>query len=627
MNAIPSDRPLSGLAARLDGAPALGRLAVRHLAALGADVTGPDAAAATGTAYASPASPSRLPHDRARSTQPSRPARLRLGAAEVELAWSDRPEDTGITDEATAQAATGVMAVNGRRWGSAPRPLTLDHTTALAEVLAVTGLLAGVLAHRRAGAAPRLATTVERAGLLSVSQYLAAACAPEAEAVPLDPGGATFASADGTAFEVEALSAEVWARFWRAVGAPEPAVRAGWAPFQFRYATACSALPADLHAAARALPWERLRAAADASGAGICDLVTLDRRRAEIGAVPAPLWHLRALDTAAPTGPDPTAPASAAAPAAAATAAPLAGVTVVEAGRRIQAPLCTHLLGLLGARVVRVEPPGGDPLRAMPPVTGGVSARWLALNRGKDAVEIDIKTAQGRADLRDLVADADVFCHNWAPGKAETLGLAAADLAAANPRLVYVHTSGWADAVPDAPPGTDFMVQARSGLADALSPVGAPAAPSLMTLLDVLGGALGAQTVVAALLAADRRGGAVAAESSLLGAADTLLHDLLSGPPAAVDPRRFAVGFRAPLRTADGWVAPADTDADDAALLAAAVADAPTADALRMLRDKGLSATAALGDIAALPADPRFAARLPRDSHGAVAVPNVWSQV
>ncbi|MBV2367232.1 CoA transferase [Streptomonospora nanhaiensis] len=619
MNSIPSDRPLTGLAAGVDGPGALTRLAVRHLAALGADVTGHDAPAATGTAGASPASPTRPPHPR------TGPARLRLGdAAEIELSWSEDPEATGITDEATAQAATGVMAVNGRRTGAGPRPLTLDYTTALAEVLAVAGLLAGVLAHRRAGTPLRLAATVERAGLLAVSQYLAAAGAPEAEAVPLDPGGATFTSADGTAFEIEALSAEVWARFWRAVGAPEPAVRAGWAPFQFRYATACSALPADLRAAARALPWERLRAAADASGAGICELVTLERRRAEIGAVPAPLWTLRALGA---TGPAPAPAAGRAGAPASSAPAPLAGVTVVEAGRRIQAPLCAHLLGLLGARVVRVEPPGGDPLRAMPPVTGGVSARWLALNRGKDAVEIDIKTPQGRADLRELVSRADVFCHNWAPGRAESLGLAAADLAAANPRLVYVHTSGWADAVPDAPPGTDFMVQARSGLADALSPVGAPTAPSLMTLLDILGGALGAQTVVAALLAADRRGGAVAAESSLLGAADTLLHDLLSGPPAVVDPRRFAEGFRAPLRTADGWVAPADGDADDAALLTAAVADAPTGDALRMLRDKGLSATAALGDIAALPTDPRYAARLPRDSHGAIAVPNVWSQV
>lgn len=122
---------------------------------------------------------------------------------------------------------------------------------------------------------------------------------------------------------------------------------------------------------------------------------------------------------------------------------PLAGLTVLEAGRRIQAPLAAHLLGLLGADVVRIEPPGGDPLRGMPPACSGISARWLALNRGKQAVEIDIKAEDDRRRLREMAAGADVFLHNWAPGKAAELGLDHDQLAAASPALVYAYTSGW----------------------------------------------------------------------------------------------------------------------------------------------------------------------------------------
>ena len=69
---------------------------------------------------------------------------------------------------------------------------------------------------------------------------------------------------------------------------------------------------------------------------------------------------------------------------------------MVEAGRRIQGPLAAHVLGLLGARINRVEPAGGDPLRGMPPMVGDCSARFLALNRGKQVVEANLRTAASR---------------------------------------------------------------------------------------------------------------------------------------------------------------------------------------------------------------------------------------
>ncbi|MEU9861967.1 CoA transferase [Streptomyces sp. NPDC047971] len=528
---------------------------------------------------------------------------------------------SGVDDEATAQAVTGVMAVHGRRHG-APRGLGVDHLAAATGVLTVQGLLAGLVGQARGGPAAPVRTTADRAGLLTVSQYLAAAGADEPEAVEPAPGGPPFASADGVLFELETLDPGAWAAFWRALEAPAEAIRAGWRPFQFRYATACAPLPEILHEVTRRHSWARLGRAAGASGAEVCRLRTLAERAGEDdGADP---WTLRALGAghgaSAPAPPRPHGP-EAGQPEA---GRPLAGLTVLEAGRRIQAPLAAHLLGLLGARVIRIEPPDGDPLRGMPPACSGVSARWLALNRGKEATEIDIKSPDDRRRLRELVAEADVFLHNWAPGKAAGLGLDAEHLAAVNPSLVYAYTGGWADRLDDAPMGTDFMVQARTGVGEAVHPADEPPAPSLMTLLDVLGGLHGTEAVLAGILLRERTGHGVRVDSSLLGAADTLLAPTLRRAAAGGDPRRPA-GFRHPLATADGWIAPADDSARAAA--AYEVRGMCTEDALHRLRSDGLTATAVSTDLSALPHDPRLSGSISRDAHGALAVPDPWSFV
>lgn len=504
------------------------------------------------------------------------------------------------TDEATVQAATGIMAVHGRRDGT-PRGLAVDYAATATGVLAVQGLLAGLLARARgAGHITQVDVSAERAGLLTVSQYLAAAGAEEGEAAELAPGGRPFTSADGTVFELETLDPGVWAAFWRALDAPEEAIRRGWRPFQFRYATACAPFPEVLHEAVRASSWERIRQAARSSGADVCRLGSLTERAAEYdGAAPWDLTphHATYIPRGAPDG------------------GPLAGFTVLEAGRRIQAPLAAHVLGLLGAEVVRIEPPGGDPLRGMPPACSGISARWLALNRGKKAVEVDIKSPSDRERLREMAADADVFLHNWAPGKAAQLGLDHEHLAGANPALVYAYTSGWADRLPDAPMGTDFMVQARTGVGEAVRPADEAPAPSLMTLLDVLGGLLGAEAVLAGLLLRERTGAGMRVDSSLLGAADVLTAPARSRAAQGLDPRRPA-GFRRPLRTADGWIA-----LPDHAAIPYDMSDLSTDQALERLRDRGLPAVPVVTDLADLLAS----GPISRDAHGAPAVPTPWS--
>ncbi|MFI6528882.1 CoA transferase [Streptomyces uncialis] len=521
--------------------------------------------------------------------------------------WSAGPA-SGLTDEATVQAATGVMAVHGRRDGR-PRGLAVDWAATTTAVLTVQGLLATLVGQARGAAPATVTTSADRAALLTVSQYLAAAGADEGEAAEVASGGPPFTSSDGLLFELETLDPAAWAGFWRVLEAPDDAIRAGWRPFQFRYATACAPFPEALHATTRAHPLARVKEAADRSGAEVCVLRTPAERAAEHdGAAP---WSLRLL-----------APGTRPLPATASASRPLAGLTVLEAGRRIQAPLAAHLLGLLGADVIRVEPPGGDPLRGMPPTCSGVSARWLALNRGKKAVEIDIKSDRDRRTLRAMTAQADVFLHNWAPGKAAALGLDHPDLTAANPGLVYAYTSGWADRLHDAPMGTDFMVQARTGVGAAVRPADEPPAPSLMTLLDVLGALHGTEAVLAGLLLRLRTGHGVRADSSLLGAADTLTAPALRRAARGADPRPPA-GFRRPLRTADGWIAPADACAAEAARHD--LDGLSTTDALTRLRGRGLTATPVTTDLARLRDDPRFPGAITHDAHGAPAVPDPWS--
>ncbi|WEB44622.1 CoA transferase [Streptomyces yunnanensis] len=534
-----------------------------------------------------------------------------LGKVTADTVWADLCPEADVTDEATAQATTGVMHVHGRRDGR-PLGLAVDYAATCAAVATVQGLLAALLGQVRGGRATHVTCGADRAALLAVSQYIAAAGAPEAEAVVLEPGGPPFTAGCGTRFELEALEPTAWAGFWRRLGTPEQAIRSGWRPFQFRYATACAPLPEELHTATRAASWARIRQAATASGAEVCRLHTLADRVAEATA-DAPWTFAPSTSIGVPPPRD----------LGCEDARPLSGFTVLEAGRRIQAPLAAHLLGLLGADVIRVEPPGGDPLRGMPPCCSDVSARWLALNRGKRAVQIDVKSPIGQAELRELVAGADVFLHNWAPGRAERFGLDADHLAAVNPRLVHAYTSGWGGHLPGAPMGTDFMVQARTGVGEAARPADEPTAPSLMTLIDVLGGLLGAEAVLAALLLRERTGHGVRVESSLLGAAETLTAPALRRAGVGREPRRPA-GFRRPLPTADRWIAPADDSARTANTQSGHLARLSSHEAVAVLRDQGLTATVVTTDLAALPTDPRLRGALTRDPHGSLVVPSPW---
>jgi len=124
---------------------------------------------------------------------------------------------------------------------------------------------------------------------------------------------------------------------------------------------------------------------------------------------------------------------------------PLDGVTVVEAATVIAAPYGAALLADLGARVIKIEPPEGDPFRTMAPGLGAVR-----VNTGKECIALDLKQPDAQRVARTLIARADVFIHNYRPGVPERLGIGYAPLAALNPRLVYLSSNGYGPAGPGA---------------------------------------------------------------------------------------------------------------------------------------------------------------------------------
>ena len=127
-----------------------------------------------------------------------------------------------------------------------------------------------------------------------------------------------------------------------------------------------------------------------------------------------------------------------------ATSLPLAGLRVIALEQAVAAPFATRQLADLGARVIKIERPGGgDFARSYDRTTLGQSSHFIWLNRGKESVELDVKDARDRLLLERLLDAADVFVQNLAPGSAERLGLGAATLRAKRPGLICCSISGY----------------------------------------------------------------------------------------------------------------------------------------------------------------------------------------
>ena len=147
------------------------------------------------------------------------------------------------------------------------------------------------------------------------------------------------------------------------------------------------------------------------------------------------------------------------------TKGPLDGITVVEIGGFIAGPFAGQLLGDYGARVIKIEPPGGDPMRTWGVVENGRSLWWPALSRNKESVVLDLKTEEDRALAADIFREADIVLENFAPGRLASWGLDYPSVVEENPGLIMVHVSGFGQSGPRATDrGFGSIAEAMGGL-------------------------------------------------------------------------------------------------------------------------------------------------------------------
>ena len=195
---------------------------------------------------------------------------------------------------------------------------------------------------------------------------------------------------------------------------------------------------------------------------------------------------------------------------------PLAGLRVIDCSTVLAGPFCTMLLGDLGADVVKVEPPEGDATRGWGPPWVGDSAAgtrtasyYLAINRNKRSIRLDLAREEGREVLRGLLRSGDAVVENYRVGGFARLGFSDEVLNDVNPALVHLAISGFGTRGPDAAkPGYDFVIQAVGGL---MSITGEPDGRPLkvgVAISDVVSGLFGAVSLLAGLLARERRVGA-----------------------------------------------------------------------------------------------------------------------
>lgn len=201
--------------------------------------------------------------------------------------------------------------------------------------------------------------------------------------------------------------------------------------------------------------------------------------------------------------------------------APLAGVRVIDFSQNLAGPFATQILGDLGADVVKVEPPGGDPARRWgPPFSGGESHLFQVANRNKRSVVLDLKTDAGRSRALELAAGSDVVLQALRRGAAERLGIGYEDVRAANPAVIYVSVTSHGSEGPLADdPGYDPLMQARSGLMSVTGDPGGEPARSGTSVVDMGTGMWTAIAVLGALTERERTGRGCHVTTSLLDTA------------------------------------------------------------------------------------------------------------
>lgn len=241
-------------------------------------------------------------------------------------------------------------------------------------------------------------------------------------------------------------------------------------------------------------------------------------------------------------------------------ALPLDGIRVIEFGQYTTAPLAARHLATLGAEVIKIEPPGGDSVRNWDPRRDGLSYYFMFSNADKEAIAVDMRSEDGWAIVRDLIASSDVLVQNMKPGSLDRLGFGWKDVRAFNPKLVFAAISGFgADSVYEGRPAVDTIVQGSAGIMDLTRDGGVPLSTGI-SYSDIVGGQLAMLAVLAGLEQRDRTGTGMAFDISMQDVTAWVTETTWNIDPARRGPNGAAV------ECSDGYVwmeDPAETGAID----------------------------------------------------------------
>jgi crotonobetainyl-CoA:carnitine CoA-transferase CaiB-like acyl-CoA transferase len=200
-------------------------------------------------------------------------------------------------------------------------------------------------------------------------------------------------------------------------------------------------------------------------------------------------------------------------------------VRVIDFTRILAGPFAAMFLGDMGAEVIKIEEPGkGDDTRGWPPFVSGEATYFLAVNRSKKSLTLNMKAPEGQAILKKLIARADVVLENFRPGTMERLGVGYAQLRSVNPRLVYCSISGFGESGPESSrPGYDLIVQGESGVMDLTGFPDGPPVKVGNSIGDLVAGMSAAQGITLALLSRERSGRGQKVEIGMLDVMASLL--------------------------------------------------------------------------------------------------------
>ena len=239
----------------------------------------------------------------------------------------------------------------------------------------------------------------------------------------------------------------------------------------------------------------------------------------------------------------------------------LTGVVVLDASQVMAGPFCAMQLADLGADVIKIEPPGGDPTRHMPGASGTESPGFNALNRGKRGMVLNLKTSAAQDIFLRLATRADVLIENYRPGVMAAFGLDYARLSTHNPRLIYASVSGYGQTGPDAGKGGfDLVAQGVSGLMSVTGEPGGPPVKCGIPVTDLGAGLFLLAGILAALYDRTRTERGQFIDTSLLEAGLALAvwetTQYFSGggiPEPTGSAHRMGAPYQA-FRCADGYI-------------------------------------------------------------------------